>query len=121
MSLQPAIKVEDGKVMGAYASQAKNVSYGSGTVEDALDALNAKFVVETYTLTYDSAYNLRVTGITPPTGCSLERMIILPPNYDSVTVKVTNFLRISTSGIIAFGSGFVTTDTISLSVLYFKN
>ena len=42
MSLQPTVRVEDGKVIGAYASQAKNVSYGNGTVEDALDEINAR-------------------------------------------------------------------------------
>lgn len=44
MALQPAIKVEDGKVMGAYAAQAKNVSYGSGSVEDTLDIINGKLI-----------------------------------------------------------------------------
>lgn len=37
MALENAVRVENGKVMGAYASQAKNVSYGDGTVEGALD------------------------------------------------------------------------------------
>lgn len=37
MALQNAMRVIDGNVQGAYASQAKNVSYGNGTVEDALD------------------------------------------------------------------------------------
>lgn len=37
MALQPSIRVINGKVFGAYAAQAKNVAYGQGTVEDALD------------------------------------------------------------------------------------
>lgn len=105
-----------------YPAEQVMMSDSTTSVEDALDELSDKFVMETYTLSYDSATNLRVTGITPPTGCSLERMIILPPSYNAVTVKVANILRISTtSGIIALGSGFATTDTISLAVLYFKN
>lgn len=42
MALQPSIRVINGKVFGAYAAQAKNVAYGQGTVEDALDALQIK-------------------------------------------------------------------------------
>ena len=40
MALQPSIRVINGRVFGAYAAQAKNVTYGQGTVEDALDDLN---------------------------------------------------------------------------------
>ena len=40
MALQPSIRVINGRVFGAYAAQAKNVAYGQGTVEDALDELN---------------------------------------------------------------------------------
>ena len=40
MALQPSIRVINGRVFGAYASQAKNIAYGNGTVEDALDELN---------------------------------------------------------------------------------
>lgn len=42
MALQPSIRVINGKVFGAYAAQAKNVAYGQGTVEDALDELEIK-------------------------------------------------------------------------------
>lgn len=40
MALQPSIRVINGRVFGAYAAQAKNIAYGQGTVEDALDAVN---------------------------------------------------------------------------------
>jgi hypothetical protein len=40
MALQPSIRVINGRVFGAYAAQAKNVAYGQGTVEDALDEIN---------------------------------------------------------------------------------
>ena len=46
MSLQNAMKVENGKVIGAYTAQAKNVSYGNGSVEDALDNLSTRLVAE---------------------------------------------------------------------------
>ena len=43
MALQPTVKVENGKVVGAYAAQAKNVGYKNNqSVEDALDELNTK-------------------------------------------------------------------------------
>lgn len=42
MALQPAVEVHNGKVVGAYTAQAKNVSYGSGSVEDALDGAAKK-------------------------------------------------------------------------------
>ena len=41
MSLKPCMHVEDGNVFGTNPTQSKNVSYGSGTVEDALDGLDA--------------------------------------------------------------------------------
>lgn len=47
MALQPSIRVINGRVFGAYAAQAKNVSYGQGTVEDALDALKVKTLTGT--------------------------------------------------------------------------
>lgn len=57
MALQPSIRVINGKVFGAYAAQAKNVAYGQGTVEDALDELESNW--ETVTLPFTP----RKTGI----------------------------------------------------------
>lgn len=47
MALQPSIRVINGRVFGAYAAQAKNVAYGQGTVEDALDDLKVKTLTGT--------------------------------------------------------------------------
>lgn len=44
MALENVVEVHDGKVVGAYASQAKNVSYKNGSVEDALDELSNIYI-----------------------------------------------------------------------------
>ena len=45
MALENVVEVHDGKVVGAYTAQAKNVAYGNQSVEDALDDMNKSYEV----------------------------------------------------------------------------
>ena len=45
MALENVVEVHDGKVVGAYTAQAKNVAYGNQSVEDALDKVTGNYVV----------------------------------------------------------------------------
>lgn len=54
------------KVFGAYAAQAKNVAYGQGTVEDALDDIKDRIGANTFkpaiTLTHNTNYTTLADG-----------------------------------------------------------
>lgn len=84
MALQPSIRVINGKVFGAYAAQAKNVAYGQGTVEDALDGLTANkqnnlsiYGTTTYSGTTTSGSTLMSLQL--PAG----KYMVLPAGYVS--------------------------------------
>ena len=76
MAIQAGIHVKDGIMDGAYAAQAKNVSYGNGTVEGALDNVIEKLdnITENLlagTIGSGSTILSKVTDSSFPTGVSL--------------------------------------------------
>ena len=76
-------------------------------------------IYKAYTLTYYGANSLRADPIDIPAGCNIHRMVILPPGYNGVSLKGTNFQIIAEKGIGYFGSGFTSTDTMQVTCAFF--
>lgn len=87
MALQPSIRVINGKVFGAYAAQAKNVAYGQGTVEDALDELIDEIGLK-----------IKYFDVTVPSGSA---------SYDFSNYKPSDFYTILSAMSIGGGSAII--------------
>lgn len=126
MALENVVEVHDGKAVGAFTSQAKNISYKNGSVEDALDEVGAD-VVKVYNNSYTTE------SIAPDTTKTVT--VTLPPSYNTILAVIPYSCSPNSSwesypivktvthatGSIQFriiGSGSAQTYTIRYSVLY---
>lgn len=110
---------------------ANNVPYDNTTsgltatdVQDAIDEVkaitDAAMVQVGVTLSYFNGTSLR-GSVSVPAGYTLNKCVITPCEYTGISIKVSQFLKItSPATIMAFGNNFTSGETLDVIVLFFK-